>query len=207
MHVVAFNCFMTLTSVHCAVGDAEPMAVWTQVLPTTLAGRTEAEPSRMSREVAGVQVPCRTCIKVWPVLVCCQGDTPFVAAASQTCHHSGHHACWRCGVVSETEHINGDENRRAQRWMGYAAPVEIPTIVFANADYSGAWLDAEGHAVSHIRPHARLSDLEYCLPSGYSAQTRPNKCSLRWQYLREDGCPTQVCSRTTTLSMHWAIPL
>ena len=185
---------MTLSTVHHVAGDTEPLTVWTHKLPHGLAGLKEDEPRSCTREERGFVVPCRTSIKVWPVLACCQGDTPFIAAASQTCHHSGHHACWRCGMVSQRELDNEGDEQRKQRWLGYAEPVQIPAICLSNPDYTGPQLNARGNISIPVKPHARLPGSSYCLPAGYCAADPEHRFPLRWQYRRADDAPMQVCT-------------
>ena len=170
------------------------MTVWTHTLPHGLAGRSDQEPAQNHTEIAGINVPCRTPIKVWPVLACCQGDTPFLANASQTCHHSGYHACWRCGMISRGEGDDDDETGGTRRWWGYDEDVYIPALCIANPMYTGPQLDAQGLISVPERPHATLPHSTYCLPTGYIHHPAGSPGLLRWQYERSEVAPMQVRS-------------
>ena len=168
------------------------MSVWTQTLPHGLAGRSAHEAIKTQVEHSGVEVPGRTSIKVWPVLACCQGDTPFVANAAQTCHHSAYHACWRCGILSRAEAGQEDDENGTRRWFGYDQPIFIPAVCIGNPTYTGPQLDSDGLLSVPECPHATLRNSKYCLPSGYIHHPAASPGVLRWQYKRSDTAPMQV---------------
>lgn len=43
-------------------------------------------------------------LKVWPVLVCAQGDIPFMTKLTGGLHHTGPNACFACAMSGAHNH-------------------------------------------------------------------------------------------------------
>lgn len=74
-----------------------------------------------------LEVASGAAVKLFPILACAHGDTPWAAKLACACGHTAAHACHRCGIVG-TKRAPNDEKLSAVSFGGVFEPSACRTF-------------------------------------------------------------------------------